>query len=122
MNEEEVGEMAEAEPRRRIKGEVGSEVVGGGETEEDGRGDREKGVRETRLGLGGPRWAGRWRRRSRSLGFGGSAQPTHLTLQVSSRAASLLSALGVCVMRPRCKIIIDKELAIDLRLLQCERN
>lgn len=41
MNEEEVGEMAaEAEPRRRIKGEVGSEVVGGGETEEDGRGER----------------------------------------------------------------------------------
>jgi len=41
VNEEEVGEMAEAEPRRRIKGEVGSEVVGGGgETEEDGRGER----------------------------------------------------------------------------------
>jgi len=41
VNEEEVGEMPEAEPRRRIKGEVGSEVVGGGgETEEDGRGER----------------------------------------------------------------------------------
>ena len=114
VNEEEFREMADAEAYKGTRWRAAERP-------------RKTGGETGRRGLGKQGWdweglAGRWRWRSRSLGFGGSAQPTHLTLQVSSRAASLLSALGVCVMRPRCKIIIDKELAIDLRLLQCERN
>jgi len=67
VNEEEFREMADAEAYKGTRWWAAERPRKTG-------GERE-GVRETRLGLGGPRWAGRWRRRSRSLGFGGSAQP-----------------------------------------------
>jgi hypothetical protein len=116
--------------RRRSQGDGGGGAAeaykgrggerGGGRRRDRGDG-RGEGVRETRLG--GPRWtvaltlARLWR-----------VRPAH-TPHSMTQGPSVLSALGVCVMRPRCKHgvsgcssatklsrggIIDKELVTDL--------